>query len=318
MPEYVLEFEKPIVEIERRIEELRQYSLNEDIEIQQEIERLEAKAKKLRLEIFSKLNRWQRVQLARHPNRPYTQDYIDRMILDFIELHGDRTYRDDPAIIAGIGKLDDQPVAVIGHQKARETKEKLRRNFGMPHPEGYRKALRIMKLAARFGQPVICLIDTPGAYPGIGAEERGQAEAIARNLFEMSHLPVPIIIVIIGEGASGGALGIGVGDRILMLENTWYSVITPEGCAAILYRDASHAPQAAEAMKVTPMDLEEMGVVDRIIEEPAGGAHSDHDKAAAIVKKAVKEELSLLQQLQIEELIRRRVEKYGMMGAWED
>jgi acetyl-CoA carboxylase carboxyl transferase subunit alpha len=240
------------------------------------------------------------------------------MLTDFIELHGDRAFADDPAIIAGIGKLDDLPVAVIGHQKARETKEKLRRNFGMPHPEGYRKALRVMKLASRFGRPIISLIDTPGAYPGIGAEERGQAEAIARNLFEMSHLPVPIIIVIIGEGASGGALGIGVGDRILMLENTWYSVITPEGCAAILYRDASKAPQAAEAMKVTSSDLLEMKVVDRIVQEPVGGAHSDHDQAAAIVKQVIKEELDILLKLPPDELVKERVEKYGKMGSWEE
>lgn len=318
MAGFVLDFEKPIVEIERKIAELKEYSLSEDIEIQQEIERLEAKAQKLRLEIYSKLSRWQRVQLARHPNRPYTLDYISRIIDDFIELHGDRNFADDPAIIAGIGKLDGMPVAIIGHQKARDTKEKLRRNFGMPHPEGYRKALRVMKLAAKFNRPVISLIDTPGAYPGIGAEERGQAEAIARNLFEMSHLPVPILIIIIGEGASGGALGIGVGDRVLMMENTWYSVISPEGCAAILYRDAGKAPQAAEAMKVTPPDLLEMGVIDRIIEEPVGGAHSDHDKAAAILKQVIKEELAVLQEITPPLLIEKRVQKFGKMGAWSE
>jgi acetyl-CoA carboxylase carboxyl transferase subunit alpha len=240
------------------------------------------------------------------------------MLTDFIELHGDRAYADDPAIVAGIGKLDGTPVAIVGHQKARDTKEKLRRNFGMPHPEGYRKALRVMKLAARFARPVISLIDTPGAWAGIGAEERGQAEAIARNLFEMSHLPVPIIIVIIGEGASGGALGIGVGDRVLMLENTWYSVISPEGCAAILYRDSSKAPQAAEAMKVTATDLLEMGVVDSIVQEPVGGAHSDHDQAAAIVKQVIKEELAVLQTVSPNELVKKRVEKFGKMGFWEE
>ncbi len=316
MANFVLDFEKPIVEIERRIAELRDYSTSEDLALHKEIQRLEEKAKKLRLEIYSKLTRWQRVQLARHPNRPYTLDYIHYMVTDFIELHGDRHFSDDPAIVAGIGMIDEWPVAIVGHQKARETREKLRRNFGMPHPEGYRKALRIMTLAAKFGRPIISLIDTPGAYPGIGAEERGQAEAIARNLFEMAHLPVPILIIIIGEGASGGALGIGVGDRILMLENTWYSVISPEGCAAILYRDAANAPQAAEAMKVTAKDLLEMGVIDRIVPEPPGGAHSNHAEAAAIVKSVIKEELPPLMALDAETLVKQRIEKFGKMGVW--
>ncbi len=315
---YVLEFEKPIAEIEKKIAELREYSISEDIEIQNEVERLEAKARKLREETYSKLTRWQRVQLARHPERPYTLDYISRMIDDFVELHGDRSFRDDPAIVAGIGKLDETPVAIIGHQKGRDTKEKLRRNFGMPNPEGYRKALRVMNLAAHYGRPIICLLDTIGAYPGIGAEERGQAEAIARNLREMARLPVPIIIVVIGEGASGGALGIGVGDRILMMENTWYSVISPEGCAAILYRDAANAPQAAEAMRITPNDLLEMNVIDRIIEEPAGAAHSDYDQAAAIVKKAIKEEIESLQDIPPNILIKNRIEKFGKMGFWSE
>ena len=318
MSGYVLDFEKPIAEIERRIEDLRKYSINEDIAIHHEIERLETKAKKLRLEIYSKLTRWQRVQLARHPERPYTLDYISRMITDFIELHGDRRYADDPAIIAGIGRLNDKPVAVIGHQKARDTKEKLRRNFSMAHPEGYRKALRVMKLAEKFHRPVITLVDTIGAYPGIGAEERGQAEAIARNLAEMSHLKVPIIIVIIGEGASGGALGIGVGDRILMMQNTWYSVISPEGCAAILYRDSAKAPQAADAMKLAPDDLLKMGVIDKIVEEPVGGAHSNHDKAAAILKKVLMDELKQLEDIETGELIKQRVEKFSKMGAWTE
>jgi len=316
MANFVLDFEKPIVEIERRIAELREYSLSEDLELQEEVERLEAKARKLRLDIYSKLTRWQRVQLARHPNRPYTLDYIARIFTDFVELHGDRAYADDPAIVAGIAKLAGKPVAIVGHQKARDTKEKLRRNFGMPHPEGYRKALRIMKMAARFNRPVISLVDTPGAYPGIGAEERGQAEAIARNLLEMSHLPVPILIIIIGEGASGGALGIGVGDRVLMLENTWYSVISPEGCAAILYHDSSNAPQAAEAMRVTSQDLSELGLIDKIIKEPSGGAHSDHEQAAAILKETIKEELAALADLSAEELVRRRIEKFSKMGVW--
>ncbi|MBD3383635.1 acetyl-CoA carboxylase carboxyltransferase subunit alpha [candidate division KSB1 bacterium] len=318
MPTFVLDFEKPVAEIERRIEELRDYSLSEDIEIKDEIKRLENKAQRLRLDIYSKLSNWQRVQLARHPNRPYTLDYVERMIDDFVELHGDRAFGDDPAIIAGMGKLSGQPIVLVGHQKARDTKEKLRRNFGMPHPEGYRKALRVMKLAARFGRPIITLLDTSGAYPGIGAEERGQAEAIARNLFEMSHMPVPIIIVVIGEGASGGALGIGVGDRIFMLENTWYSVITPEGCAAILYRDASHAPDAAEAMKVTANDLLDLKIIDGIIKEPLGGAHSNHDEAAAILKRKLEEELEELLRIPPQILIKDRVEKFGKMGAWTE
>ena len=318
MNTYVLDFEKPILEIERRVNELREYALEEDIELQTEIERLEKKAQKLRRDIYSKLSRWQRVQLARHPNRPYTLDYIHHMVDDFVELHGDRAFGDDPAIVAGIGRLNQHPVVIIGHQKARDTKEKLRRNFGMPHPEGYRKALRIMKMAARFQRPVVTLVDTPGAYPGIGAEERGQAEAIARNLFEMSHLPVPIIIAIIGEGASGGALGIGIGDRVLMLENTWYSVITPEGCAAILYRDAKYAPQAAESMRVTAQDLSKLNIIDRIIDEPRGSAHSDHEKAAAILKRAILTELETLQRLQPQDLIRKRVDKFSKMGFWNE
>mgnify|MGYP005838570563 CR=1 FL=1 len=315
---YVLEFEKPIVEIERRIAELREYSLNEDLEIIKEIERLELKAQKLRRDIYTRLTRWQRVQLARHPERPYTLDYIPRLFTDFIELHGDRAFGDDPAMVAGVGRLDNIPVAVVGQQKGRDTKEKLRRHFGSAHPEGYRKALRIMKLAAKFNRPIISLVDTPGAYPGIDAEERGQAEAIARNLFEMSHLPVPIIIAIIGEGASGGALGIGVGDRVLMMENTWYSVISPEGCAAILFHDSSKAEHAAEAMRVTAADLTEMGLVDRVIEEPVGGAHTDHDAAAAMLKLVLKEELTALMPIPPQKLVHDRVEKYAKMGVWKE
>ncbi|HNW60584.1 MAG TPA: acetyl-CoA carboxylase carboxyltransferase subunit alpha [bacterium] len=314
----ILEFEKPIAEIERRIAELREYSSSEDLEMHKEIERLEEKARQLREEVYSNLTRWQRVQLARHPNRPYTLDYLHWMTLDFIELHGDRAFGDDPAIVSGIGTLGNYQVTLIGHQKARDTREKIRRNFGMPNPEGYRKALRLMKLSARFGRPVICLVDTPGAYPGTGAEERGQAEAIARNLFEMAHLPVPIVVIIIGEGASGGALGIGVGDRILMLENTWYSVITPEGCAAILYRDSANAPLAAEAMKVAPSDLLELGVIDRILKEPRGGAHSDHEGAAAIVKEAILQELEQLVSIPPRELVRQRIDKLARMGVWNE
>ncbi len=315
---FVLEFERPIAELEKKIAEMKEYSNSENMEIADEIRRLEKKAIKLREQIYSKLTRWQRVQLARHPKRPYTLDYIERITTDFIELHGDRAYRDDPAIVGGIARLNGKPIVIFGQQKGRDTKQKLFRNFGMMHPEGYRKALRLMKLAAKFNRPVISLVDTPGAYPGIGAEERGQAEAIAKNLFEMSHLPVPIIVVIIGEGASGGALGIGIGDRVLMMENTWYSVITPEGCAAILYRSAEKAPQAAEAMKVTPPDLIKMGVVDRIITEPVGGAHHDHDAAAAIIKEAIIEELSQLEMIPPAELVNRRIDKYGKMGFWQE
>jgi len=312
----MLEFEKPIIEIERKIAELREYALGEDIEMQEEIQKLEKRAQRLRREIYSKLTRWQRVQLARHSKRPYTLDYVERIVDDFIELHGDRVFGDDPAIVAGVGKIGGQRIVLIGHQKARDTKEKVRRNFGMPHPEGYRKALRLMKLAAKYGRPVISFVDTPGAFPGIGAEERGQAEAIAHNLFEMSHLPVPIVVVIIGEGASGGALGIGIGDRVLMMENTWYSVITPEGCAAILYRDAKNAPQAAEAMKISAEDLLQLKVIDKIIQEPVGGAHSDIDQAAALVKNAVLAALQDLVPLSPQDLISQRLEKYSKMGFW--
>jgi len=318
MNNFVPEFEKPIVEIERRIAELREYSSSKDLAFSREIERLEAKARQLRQEVYSSLTRWQRVQLARHPNRPYTLDYIRLMMTDFIELHGDRLFADDPAIVAGIGTLGTIRITLIGHQKARETREKIRRNFGMPNPEGYRKALRLMKMAARFARPVVCLIDTPGAYPGLGAEERGQAEAIARNLFEMARLPVPIVVVIIGDGASGGALGIGVGDRIIMLENSWYSVISPEGCAAILYRDSANAHIAAESMKVAPEDLLKLGIIDRILREPEGGAHNDHAGTAGILKEALLGELEELAALPREELVRRRIEKFARMGVWNE
>ncbi|NOY78157.1 MAG: acetyl-CoA carboxylase carboxyltransferase subunit alpha [Calditrichaeota bacterium] len=315
---FVFDFERPIVELEKKIEEMKEYSYIENVELQDEIANLEKKAEKLRKEIYSKLTRWQRVQLARHPQRPYTLDYLQRIMPDFQELHGDRKFADDPAIVGGVGHIQDQPVFVIGHQKGRSTKEKLYRNFGMPNPEGYRKALRLMKLAAKFKRPVVALIDTPGAYPGIGAEERGQAEAIARNLFEMSHLPVPILVVVIGEGASGGALGIGVGDKILMLENTWYSVISPEGCAAILWRDAGKAKEAAEAMRVTAKDLLEMGIADGIIPEPVGGAHRNYDEAASILEKRILEELNELSSLPVDELLEKRYQKYRKIGFWEE
>jgi acetyl-CoA carboxylase carboxyl transferase subunit alpha len=318
MERYVLDFERPLIELEKKIQDMKSYSLSEDLEVSEEIAKLEEKAEKLSQNIYTKLTRWQRVQLARHPQRPYTLDYIERITDSFIELHGDRAYGDDTAIVAGLAEIANESVVIIGHQKGRTTKEKLYRNFGSPHPEGYRKALRVMKLGAKFNRPIICLIDTPGAYPGIGAEERGQAEAIARNLFEMSHLPVPILVIVIGEGASGGALGIGVGDRLLMMENTWYSVISPEGCAAILWRDSAKANLAAEAMKVTSTDLLQMKILDAIIKEPNGAAHRNVDKAAEILKETILTELGALKQVPIADLIQNRIEKYGKLGFWEE
>ncbi|TDI83933.1 MAG: acetyl-CoA carboxylase carboxyltransferase subunit alpha [Caldithrix sp.] len=318
MTEYVLEFEKPIVELEKRIKGMKELSENESVELSEEIERLEEKVSKLRDEIFSKLTRWQRVHLARHPQRPYTRDYIERMTDTFFEIHGDRAFGDDPAIVGGIARIGGRKVVIIGQQKGRTTKQKLHRNFGMMHPEGYRKALRIMNLAAKFNRPIISLIDTPGAFPGIGAEERGQAAAIARNLLEMSQLPVPIVVAVIGEGASGGALGIGVGDRILMLENTWYSVISPEGCAAILWHDSTKAEQAAEALKLTAPDLLELGVIDKVVKEPNGGAHQNYDEAAKLLRESIEAELTELEKLSPEQLVDARIEKYTNMGFYEE
>lgn len=317
MAGFALDFEKPIIELDNQIKALRENAEKENKDVRSELAKLEEKSRRLREEIYSRLTRWQRVQLARHPQRPYTMDYIERMMEDFIELHGDRAFGDDPAIIAGVGRLGPQKIILLGQQKGRDTKQKLYRNFGMPNPEGYRKALRVMKLAAKFKRPIVCLVDTPGAYPGIGAEERGQAEAIARNLFEMSHLPVPIVVVIIGEGASGGALGIAVGDRMLMLENTWYSVISPEGCAAILWHDSTKAEQAAEAMKLTANDLLQLRVIDGIIQEPLGGAHRDHDAAAQILKTRLLQELNDLEKIPADRLVAQRIEKYGQMGFFE-
>jgi acetyl-CoA carboxylase carboxyl transferase subunit alpha len=318
MTDYVLEFEKPIIELEKRIKGMKELSENESVGLSEEIERLEEKASKLREEIYSKLTRWQRVLLARHPQRPYTRDYVERMTDSFFEIHGDRAFGDDPAIVGGIARIGSRKVVIIGQQKGRTTKQKLHRNFGMMHPEGYRKALRIMNLAAKFKRPIISLIDTPGAFPGIGAEERGQAEAIARNLLEMSHLPVPIIIAVIGEGASGGALGIGIGDRILMLENTWYSVISPEGCAAILWHDSTKAEQAAEALKPMAPDLLELGVIDKVVKEPIGGAHQNYDEAAKLLQESIEVELTELEKLSPEQLVDARIEKYSNMGFYEE
>lgn len=316
MAKVVLEFEKPIYELEQKIEEIK--NLSDSVDVSDEVKKLEKKVGQLRENIFANLTRWQRVQLARHPERPYTLDYIQHMTTDFVELRGDRTFGDDKAIVGGFAKLGDQPVMIIGHQKGRDTKSNLYRNFGMPNPEGYRKALRLMKLAAKFKRPIITLLDTPGAYPGLEAEERGQAEAIARNLFEMSHFPVPIIVVIIGEGASGGALGIGVGDRILMLENTWYSVIAPESCSSILWKSWEFKEQAAEALRLTPPDLMDQKIIDRIIPEPQGGAHKNPQQAALVLKDAILEEIKSLSKLKPEKLIERRIEKFCKMGSWNE
>ena len=314
MGKTVLDFEKPIFELETKLEEMRNYSGNLDIE--KEIVRLEGKVRHLKEDLYKDLTRWQRVQLARHPDRPYTLDYINIMTDSFVELHGDRSTKDDKAIVGGLAEIDDKKVVIIGHQKGRDTKSNVYRNFGMSNPEGYRKALRIMKLAEKFNRPVITMIDTPGAFPGFEAEERGQAEAIARNLLEMSRLRVPIIVVIIGEGASGGALGIGVGDRILMLENCWYSVISPESCSSILWRSWDYKEQAAEALKLTAPDLLEQKIIDRIIPEPLGGAHKNHDKTAEILKKAILEELTLLEKIKPEKLLDNRIAKFGAMGEF--
>ena len=314
MAKTILEFEKPIHELESRLEEMKKYS--DKMDIAKEVVKLEEKVRQLKEGVYKDLTRWQRVQLARHPDRPFTLDYIYGMTNNFVELHGDRGYKDDKAIVGGLAELDEYKVMIIGHQKGRDTKSNLYRNFGMPNPEGYRKALRLMKLAEKFNKPVITMLDTPGAYPGIEAEERGQAEAIARNLFEMSRLKVPIIVVIIGEGASGGALGIGIGDRILMLENCWYSVISPESCSSILWRSWDYKEQAAEALKLTAPDLLEQKIIDRIIPEPLGGAHTDYQTITNTLKEILKEELASLLKLKPEKLIQGRLEKFGRMGAY--
>ncbi len=316
MAKVILDFERPIIELEQKIAEMRKYADN--LDIADEIAVLEGKVEQLRRSVYSNLTRWQRVQLARHPERPYTLDYIQMMMEDFIELHGDRHFGDDKAIVGGFATFEKQTVMIIGHQKGRDTKSNIYRNFGMPNPEGYRKALRLMKLAEKFSKPVITFLDTPGAYPGIGAEERGQAEAIARNLFEMSQLNVPIIVVIIGEGASGGALGIGVGDRVLMLENAWYSVIAPESCSSILWRSWEYKEQAAEALKLTAQDLYELKIIDRIIPEPIGGAHRDPLQAASLLKSVLSEELKALKKVKTDKLVQSRIQKFASMGAYKN
>jgi acetyl-CoA carboxylase carboxyl transferase subunit alpha len=315
-PKVVLDFERPIVELEKKIDEMR--SMPNALDISTEIDRLQARVEQLRADVYSKLTRWQRVQIARHPQRPYTLDYCQNMFTDFIELHGDRTFRDDPAIVGGLARLGEKPVMVIGHQKGRDTKQNVVRKFGMPDPEGYRKAHRLFQMAERFKRPVICLLDTPGAYPGLEAEERGQAEAIARNLKLLATLKTPVLIVIIGEGASGGALGIGVGDKILMLENSWYSVIAPESCSSILWRSWDYKEQAAEALKLTAPDLQQVGIVDTIIPEPVGGAHSNPEQMFSIVRTTLIHELQALLQIPIHELVEQRIEKFCDMGVWSE
>jgi acetyl-CoA carboxylase carboxyl transferase subunit alpha len=314
MAKTVLDFEKPILELEQKMEEMRRYASNP--EIAQEIAKIEKRVNQLQQSVYAGLTRWQKVQLARHPERPYTLDYIHHMTEDFLELHGDRTFRDDRAVVGGLARLGEYVVMVIGQQKGRDTKSNIFRNFGMSNPEGYRKALRLMKLAEKFKKPVITLLDTPGAYPGLEAEERGQAEAIARNLFEMARLKVPIVVVIIGEGASGGALGMGIGDRILMLENSWYSVISPESCSSILWRSWDYKEQAAEALQLTAEDLKKQRIIDDIVPEPLGGAHRDHAKMAGILKEVLLNELKALVRVKPEKLLDRRIEKFSGMGVW--
>jgi len=310
-----LEFEKPIIELELKIAELKSLVSDGSLNLSEEIKTLENRLEKLKKEIYESLAPWQKVQLARHPKRPYTLDYIQMIMADFIELHGDRMFQDDKAIIGGLAKLDGDKIVVIGHQKGRDTKENLMRNFGSAHPEGYRKAARLMKLAEKFKLPVVCFIDTPGAYPGVGAEERGQAHSIAYNLREMTSLKVPIIVIVIGEGGSGGALGIGLGDRVYVMENAYYSVISPEGCAAILWKDSLKAPEAAEVLKLTAKDLLALGVIDGEIPEPMGGAHRNPEEAAQTLKKVIKKALKELKAIPIEELLKTRYEKFRKMGA---
>ena len=317
MSNYYLDFEKPIKALDDQIITLSSLTDPSKNDLQS-LTNLKEERAALIQNIYSGLTRWQRIQLARHPDRPYSLDYINYFSNNFIELHGDRHYMDDHAVVAGIGHMDEYKIAWIGQQKGRNTKENLFRNFGMMRPEGYRKAMRIMKLAEKFRLPVITFMDTIGAYPGIGAEERGQGEAIARNLMEMSSLKVPIISVVIGEGASGGALGIGVCDKMLMMENTWYSVISPEGCASILFRDAKRAEDAAEALKPIPTDLEEMGICERIIEEPNGGAHRDFESSADLLKKALIEEIELLSKVKPEEFLDNRIKKYDALGYFQE
>ncbi len=313
-----LDFEQPIADLETKIGELREYS-TDNVDFTSEIQKLEKKAEKLKKEVYSNLSRWQRTQLARHAKRPYSLDYIERIFTDWSEVHGDRNYRDDPALVCGFARIDGKPCCVIGHQKGRNTKEKVHRNFGMPNPEGYRKALRVMQMADQFGLPIFTFVDTPGAFPGIGAEERGQAEAIARNLREMAMLRVPVIVTITGEGGSGGALAIAVGNRVLMMQYSVYAVISPEGCAAILWSDGTKGPQAAEALKLTAQDVDSLGtVIDEVIPEPLGGVHQDHDLAATTLKKHLLKHLTELEEYSPEGLIEQRYQRFRAIAEFEE
>lgn len=318
MSKYILTFEKPLKDIEEKISSLKNTANKAGVDVSHQIITLKKELISRSQEIYKNLSRWERVQLARHPKRPNTMDYINVITDNWFELHGDRCFGDDPAIISGIGKIENKSVFLIGHQKGKGTKDKLKRNFGMPKPEGYRKAYRIMQLAEKFSIPVITFLDTPGAYPGLGAEQRGQAEAIAKNIYKMSFLKVPILSIVIGEGASGGALGIGVCDRLLCLENTWYSVISPEGCASILYHDSTKAEDAADSMKVTSLDLLKMGIADGIIDEPIGGAHNDLLTTGELVKQSILEFIKEYEIKSIDELINDRVKKYDKMGNWDE
>jgi acetyl-CoA carboxylase carboxyl transferase subunit alpha len=315
---YTLDFEKPLLELERQIDELKRVGEEREIDVAGELTTLQAKLDSMREDIYKSLTPMQRVSVARHPRRPYTLDYLGSIFTDFVELHGDRLYRDDLAIVGGWARLAGHTVMVIGHQKGRDTRENIRRNFGMPHPEGYRKALRLMHLAARFHAPVVTLIDTPGAYPGLGAEERGQSEALATSILEMAMLQTPIVAVVIGEGGSGGALALGVADRVLMFENSVYSVISPEGCAAILWKDASQRERAAEALRLTPRDLLHFKVIDEIIPEPLGGAHQDPDAAGEALRDCLIRHVTELRKTRPEKLVRRRAEKYAGMGVYTE
>lgn len=315
---YTLEFEKPLRELEKQLITLNQVSQESKVDVTNEIRAIEAKIDKTKQEIYSHLTAWQRVQLSRHPKRPYSLDYIDLIFTDFEELHGDRRFREDAAIVGGPAFLDGKPVMVIGQQKGRNTRENLKRNFGCPHPEGYRKAMRLMEMAEKFGMPIVTLIDTPGAYPGIGAEERHVAEAIAVNIRDMSALKVPVVTIVIGEGGSGGALGMAVADEVMILENGYYSVISPEGCAAILWKDRAAAPQAADALKFSPEYLLKFGVVDRVISEPMGGAHRDHESAAKQLKEAIVDSLGRLSKKSTKKLLDDRYQRFRDLGEFAD
>lgn len=313
-----LEFEKPIIELQEKIEELKSYNEDKGGGLEREIGKLKERLVKVQEEIFSNLNPWEKVELARHPSRPYTLDYVKYLFKDWLELHGDRRFADDQALVSGIGRLKDISFVVVGHQRGRKVDEKIKRNFGMPHPEGYRKALRVMKLGGKFGLPIVTLIDSSGAYPGIGAEERGVAHAIAENMKEITMIPVPIIVIITGEGGSGGAIAIAIGDRIYMQKYAIYSVISPEGCASILWRDQKYKKEAAGALKLTPVDLKNLNIIDGIISEPPGGAHSNHEEASRLIGEAIMKAYNELKDIPPPELIEKRIEKFSGMGAFKE